>query len=167
METALSILASIASILGAIWSIREAGKAKSSANAAERIRQEMVDRRKLAEVVQIQSEMRRILGLVARVGPTSTPQLIKGVNCADVAREVESFISTLLERRSHFTDLYSDRATDLRNEIRIDIESLAEAKTFDDKKRHGKNIYYAIENFGAIVKQLSDAKQEYPLGATS
>jgi len=167
METFISIAGSIASIFGAIWSVREAKKAKRSADAAEQIRKELVGRRSLAEVAQIQSEIRRILGVVARVGPTSTPQLIKGVNCADVAREVESFVAVLLERRNHFTDIYSDRATELRNEIKLAIEGLAEAKSFEDKKRHGKTIYYAIENFAPVVKQLADSQQDRPIGAKS
>jgi hypothetical protein len=161
MEAVLSIIGSIASIFGAIWALMEARKARRSAHAAERVRQELMDRRKLAEVAQVHSEVKRVLGVVARVGPTSTPQLLRGIDCAGIAREVEAFVAMLLERRSHFSDLYSDRAAGLRNDLKLDIEGLAEAKTFEDKKRFGKSIYYKIENFMPIVKQLSDAKQEH------
>lgn len=160
MEAFISIVGSLASIFGAIWALKEAKNAARSADAAERTRQLMVDRRGLAEVTQIHTEIKRILNLVARVGPTTTAQLMRGVNCADIAREVEAFVAMLLERRSHFSDLYGDRATELRNELRSDIEGLAEAKTFEEKKLYGKSIYYRIENFAPIVKELSDAKQE-------
>jgi len=160
MEAFISIVGSIASIFGAIWALKEAKKAASSATAADRARREVVERRDLAEVAQIHGEIKRILNLVARVGPTSTSQQMKGVNCADIAREVETFVAMLLERRSHFSDFYGDRATELRNDLRTDIEGLAEAKTFEEKKRFGKNIYYRIENFTPVVKELSDAKQE-------
>ncbi len=160
METFLSVVGSVASIFGAIWAWVEARKAARSADAAERVRQSLVDRRKLAEVAQIHSEIKRVLGVVAKVGPTSTPQLVRGLNCADIAREVETFAAMLLERGSHFSDLYSDRATEIRDNLRADIEGLAEAKSFEDKKRHGKNIYYKIESFIPLVKQLADAKKE-------
>lgn len=163
METFLSIVGSIASIFGAIWALVEAKNAARSASAAERVRQELVDRRELAEVAQIHSEIKRVLSVVARVGPASTPQLVKGVNCADIAREVQAFVAMLFEQRSHFSDFYSDRASELRNDLKMDIEGLAEAKTFDDKKLFGKSIYYKIENFTPVVKQLSDAKQEHSL----
>lgn len=159
MEAFLSIVGSIASIFGAIWALMEAKKAARSAGAAELARQDVVDRRNLAEVAQVHAEIKRILNLVARVGPTSTAQLMKGVSCADIARDVEAFVAMLLERRSHFSDIYGDRAAELRNDLRSDIEGLAEAKTFDDKKRFGKSIYYKIENFTPVVKELSDAKQ--------
>lgn len=160
MEAALSIIGSIASILGAIWALVQAKKAACSADAAERVLRGMVDRRKLTEIVQVHTEIKRVLNVVARVGPTSTPQLVKGVNCADIAREVETFVAMLQKQRSHFSDLYSDRATELRNSLKLDIEGLSEAKTFEDKKRFGKSIYYKIENFTSVVKQLSDAKKE-------
>ena len=163
METFVSIVGSVASIFGAIWALLEARKAARSADAAERVRQELVDRRKLAEITQIHSEIRRVLVVVARVGPTSTAQLVKGVNCADIAREVEAFGAMLLEQSSHFSDLYSDRASELRNDLKLDIEGLAEAKTFEDKKRYGKSIYYKIENFTPVVKQLADSKQEHSM----
>lgn len=162
METFLSILGSLASIIGAIWSLREAKNAAHSAEAAKHFHQQIVERRNLAEVAQIHTETMRIRSLVARVGPTSTAQLLKGVNCADIAREVEAFVATLLERRSHFSDLYGDRATELRDDLRMDIEGLAEAKSFEDKKRFGKSIYYKIENFTPIVKELTDIKKEQP-----
>ena len=111
MEAFLSIVGSIASIFGAYWALKEAKNAARSAEAAERARQQVVDRRKLAEVAQIHAEIKRVLSLVARVGPTSTAHLMKGVSCADIAREVEVFVATLLERRSHFSDFYGDRAT--------------------------------------------------------
>ncbi len=48
----------------------------------------------------------------------------------------------------------------MRDDLRADIEGLAEAKTFEDKKRYGKSIYYKIESFTPVVKQLADAKKE-------
>lgn len=163
METFLSIVGSIASVFGAIWAFLQAKKAARSADAAERVRQELVDRRKLTEVAQIHSETKRVLSVVAQVGPTSTVQRVKGLNCADIARQVEAFAAMLLEQRSHFSERYADRASELRNDLKLDIEGLAEARTFEDKKRYGKSIYYKIENFTPMVKQLADAKQEHPL----
>lgn len=78
MEALLSIVGSIASIFGATWALHEAKKATRAADAAERTRREMVVRRTLAEVAQIHAEIKRILNLVARVGPTATAQRMKG-----------------------------------------------------------------------------------------
>lgn len=159
MEAIISVLGSIASILGAYWAFRESKKAINAAKAVNRARQEIMDRREIAELAQLHNEIKRILRLVAKVGPTSTSQYMKGLNCAEIAREVEVFIALILERRSHYSGSFADRATELRNNLKEDIEGLAEARSFEDKKRFGKNIYYKIENFIPVVKELSDAKQ--------
>jgi hypothetical protein len=161
MEELLSILGSIASLFGAGWSLHEARKAARSAAAAEKVRGELIDRRKLTELAQIHVETKRMLALVAKVGKTSTPQLLKGVNCAEIAREVESFASMLLEQRSHFSDLYADRATELRDDLKPDLEGLAAARTFEDKQRFGSSIYFKLENFTPVVKQLTEEKREH------
>jgi hypothetical protein len=159
METVISIVGSIASIFGALWALWEAKKAKRSADRAEQVRSELGHRRDLAEVAQIYAETKRLLTVVARVGPTSTQQLMRGVNCAEIAREIEAYVRLLLEQKKHFAGA-ADHATALSGELRPDIEALAEAKTFEDRKRHGKSIYYKIENFSSIVKQLADAKHD-------
>jgi hypothetical protein len=161
MEALLSILGSIASIFGAGWALREARKAARSAAAAAKVRDELIDRRKLTELAQIHIETKRVLALVAKVGQTSTPQLVKGVNCAEIAREVESFASMLLEQRSHFSDIYADKATELRDDLRPDVQGLAAARTFEDKKRFGTSIYLKLENFTPVVKQLTEEKREH------
>lgn len=158
MEAFLSVVGSVASIFGAWWALREARRAKTSADSAERVHRELIGRRKIAEIAQIQFEIKRVLSIVAQVGPTSTPQLVRGLNCAAIARQVEVLAAQLLEARGHFSDLYSNRATELRSDLRADIEGLAEAKTFDEKKRCGKNIYYKIENFAPVVKELVDER---------
>jgi hypothetical protein len=158
MESFLSIIGSLASLFGAFWSLREAGKAKRSADKAEHVRQELADRRQLAEVAQVQQELKRLLASVAKVGPASTQQLMKGLNCAAIASEVQAFLATLIEQRGRFSDHFDERVARLRADVKSDIESLAAARTFEERKRHGKNIYYALEKFAPVLKQLSDAK---------
>ena len=160
METMLSILGSIASIGAAIWAFYEARQAAKSATKAETVRNEMIHRRKMVEVNQVHSETKRILNVVSKVGPSCNSKLIKGVNCADIAKEVEEYSRFINEQSSHFTTFFENNAKELCEDLKDDIESLAEAKIFEDKKSAGKSIYYKIYNFMPTVKQLSDEKKE-------
>lgn len=58
--------------------------------------------------------------------------------------------------------LYSsdNKAQQLCESLKIDIELLSEAKIFEDKKSAGKRIYYLINDFMPVVKGLSDDKKE-------
>jgi hypothetical protein len=163
MESVIAIIGSIASIGGAIWAFIEARKSINAANKAEKLRDELMHRRKIVEVSQVHSETSRILSVVSKVGPSCNEKLLKGVNCADIAKEVEVYARFILEQSGHFSDFFDNMAKELCDDLKDDIEALSEAINFEDKKSHGKGIYYKIQNFMPAVKQLSDEKKERAL----
>jgi hypothetical protein len=120
-----------------------------------------VHRRRLTEVAQVQTETKRVLNIVARIGPSCSQQLAKGVNCADIAKEVEGYVRLVLEQCNHFSDIFGNQAVALCDDLKDDIEGLAVAKTVEDKMRFGKSIYYKIQRFMPVVKQLADEKREH------
>lgn len=165
MDSYLSIAGSVASILGAIWALREAKKSRSWANKARDIHDEFVHRRRLTEVMHVYSETRRVLNVVSRIGPSCSRQQAKGVNCVEIAKEVEGLVRLIQEHRDHFFDNLADQAGELCENLISDIERLSEATTFEDKKMFGKNIIYKIQSFMPIVKRLLDDKREHVNGA--
>lgn len=160
MEKWLSIISGIASILSALWAFYEAKQASKAATRAENVRDEMIERREMVEVSHVHVETKRILNIVSKVGPSSNATLLRGVRCTEIAKEVEEYCRFINEQSSHFTVYFENQAKELCEELRNDIEALAEAKTFEDKKAAGKNIYYKIYNFMPTVKTLADEKKE-------
>ncbi len=160
METFISILGSFASIGAAIWAWREAGKASSSATKAEKVRDEIIDRRKIVEVSQVHSETKRILSVISKVGPSCNPKLLTGVDCSGIARDVEEYTQFINEHSSHFTNFFENKATELCRDLNDDIVALSEAQSPTDKKTTGTNIYYKINDFLPITKNLADDKKE-------
>lgn len=159
-EIFASIASSIVSIIAAIFSFKKAREAMDSATEAERFRDEMAYRKDVIEISQVLMETQRILSSVSKVGPSCTPNFIRGVKCESIAREVEEYCRFLYTHCSHFSRLFENNAISLCEELKHDIELLAEAKTFDEKKRAGKSIYYKILNFTYIAKDLADDKTE-------
>lgn len=160
MEEWLSIIGAIASIGAAIWAFYEAYQASKSATKAEDARDELIERRKMVEISQVHTETTRVLKTISMVGPSSNPSLLRGVNCGNIAREVEEYSRFINEQSSHFSDFFENKAKELCAELNGDIEALSEAKTFHEKKEAGKNIYYKVNNFMPTVKALSDEKKE-------
>ncbi len=160
MESWISIIGSLASIGGAVWAWFQAVQASKSATKAEKVKSEIIERRKLIEVSQVYTETNRILNVVSKVGPSCNPSTLRGVNCSHIAADVAKYSRFLNEHSSYFTEFFDNKAKDLCSSIKADIEKLAEAKSFDDKKNAGKSIYYKIDDFMPIVKSLSDDKKE-------
>lgn len=160
IEAALSILGSIASIGAAIWSYIEAKRSREAASRAEQVRSEMIDRRKLVEVSQLLVETRRVLQSVSRVGPACTERKLKGIDCSEIARDVEQYSRLLGEHETHFFMTFQNQAKQLRAALVQDIQSLASATIFEEKKAAGMRLYEKIDNFSPAVKELLDEKRE-------
>ncbi|GAO36361.1 hypothetical protein SCT_1767 [Sulfuricella sp. T08] len=114
----------------------------------------------MLEVSQVYADTKRILAVASEVGPSSNAKLLRGVNCAKIAREIEEYARSLLEQSSNFTDIFGNEARSLCDDLRSDIEALAEAVTPEDMKAHGKSIYYKIQAFMPIAKQHADDRRE-------
>lgn len=160
VENILSIIGSLASIGAAIWAFIEAKKSINAANKAEEFKNEIIYLRKTVEVSQVYAETKRVLNVVSKVGPSFNPSVFAGINCVDIAKEVEVFSSFILEQSEHFSQNFNNKAKELNGDLKSDIENLSEAITFEDTKKYGKSIYYKIQNFIPVSKKLLDEKRE-------
>jgi len=160
MDSWLSIFGSIASIGSAIYAYRQARISRRYATEAQLIRDEFVNRRGLVEISQVHSETNRILRIVSKVGPTCTNASVKGINIAGIAQDVEEYSRFLNAQNAHFNDFFNNRALELCNSLKADIEMLSEASEFSNIKSSGKSIYYKINEFLPVVKSLTDDKKE-------
>lgn len=159
-ETTISVVGSIASILGAVWAYMEAGKAAKSVTKAESVRDEIINRRELIEVSKVHSETTRILKVASRVGPSSDLRRLTGFNAPEVASEIEEYVRFLSEHSSHFSELFENKARELCDSIRDDIPVLADARDPNSIKDIGKVIYHKIHGFLPTAKMISDLKRE-------
>lgn len=160
MESLVSIIGSIASIGAAIWAWYEASDSKKSANKARTIKNELIDHRELAELANVHNETHRILKIVSKVGPSCTPSGIRGVKGAEIAKEVEEYSRFINEHGSHFHNFFDNQARELCEGLRPLIEHLAAAKSFDEKRSAGTQIYDLINTFLPEAKNSADRKKE-------
>jgi hypothetical protein len=160
MDSPLSIIGSLASIGAAVWAFIEARKSAKAATHAETMRDEIIHRRRLIEISQVYADTKRILAVASDVGPATNAKLLRGVDTAKIAKQVEEYARSLLEQSSHFSDLFGNEARALYERLRPDIEALAEASTPEEKKSSGRSIYYSISAFMPIAKNLADDQRE-------
>lgn len=163
MDSLISIAGSVASIGGAIWAFVEARHAASSANKAELVRDELIDRRKLVEVSKVFAQTERILTAVSKIGPSCNLKTLKGVDCVSIAKEIEEYSRFLNTQSAHFSELFENRARVLCDDLKSDIEELSEVSASEIKKQVGKRIYYKIYEFMPFVKDMADEKQEHSI----
>jgi len=156
----LSIIGSIASVGGAVWSLYQAKAASQSATKAEAIRNELIQHRTIVEVSHVYVESSRILKIVSQVGPTCTKKSVRGLDVSTIAKGVEEYARFLNEHSGHFNLEFRNAANDLCRELKAGIEQLAEAEGYESQKEAGKQIYYLIYTFMPVVKQIADERRE-------
>lgn len=157
----LSIIGSVASIGGAAWAFYQAKEAEGFAKKAESIKNEIVQHRVIVEVSQVYQESSRILKVISQVGPTCTKKSVRGLDVTSIAKSIEEYARFINEHSGHFNEKLRNAATELCCNLRTCIEELAEAEGFDSQKEAGKKIYYLIDAFMPIVKQVADDKREH------
>ena len=157
----LSILGSVASLGGAAWSLYQAKAAETFASKAESIKNEIVQHRVIVEVSHVYLESSRILKLASQVGPTCTKKSARGLDVTNIAKSIEEYARFINEHSGHFNAKFRNAATELCNNLRTCIEELAEAEGYEAQKDAGKKIYYLIDAFMPIVKQVADDKREH------
>lgn len=161
VESWISIIGSFASIGGAALAIYAANEASKSATKAEKVRDELINRREIIEVSQVHSETKRILGVISNIGPSCNPALLTGKDYSGIAKQIEEYSRFLKEHSSHFNELFENRARKLCDDINKDISALSEVHAPKEVKKIGTRIYHKIDNFLPTAKSLADEKKEH------
>lgn len=163
LDSIITIIGTIASIIGAGIAIYEAKNAKYYANKVKEIIDEFNNRKKISEVTRIHFEAKRILSEVSKIGHTCTQSSIRGIQIPKIAKEVEEFSRNLNENRNQFPELFnypSDNPCDQLNQLVTELVNANSAKNFDEIKKTGTRIYDIIDSILPTIKNLLDHKQE-------
>lgn len=155
-ESTLSIVGSIASIVSVIGAVIAALKSRKWAKESQNIRDQLIVRRNLSEVAVLRSESKRVLNIVAEIGPASNPRKLRGMNGSVIASEVQKLIAVLLESRSALPESVRTATDSLSNNIRKYIEQLAQSTQPIDLKTHGTKIFYLLQSYVPLLKETID-----------
>ena len=152
MDSSLSIIGSVASIVSAFWAFFEARKARKSANEVMKYQKEIKTRIESSALDRLHDETKSVLHKVSYFGPSCNMTSIRGKSAQNVALEVEEYTRLLREHSVHFDDLNIKNKIDkICNELMPNVKGLSEGVSFDDKKKYGSNIYLLIERLLPIT----------------
>ena len=157
MDSTLTIIGTIASIIGALVSIIYASKAK---DAAKRIRAQLIDQRKTSEISKIQASCKKALGSMVKYGPACTPTSLSGISTEKDSFDVQEFILLIREHRTHFDNKTLNEADEFCNVLIPLLESFANSSTTEDQQKFGKQIVMNLSSISATIKKRLDSRRE-------
>ena len=156
----LTVIGTVASIIGAWVSVKYASKASDAAKEAKRIKSQLIDQRKVSELTKLQVSCKRAQNSMAKYGPASTQAGLAGNSTANDSRDVQDFILLLKENRSHFGNKTPNEADDFCSVLTPLLDSFAQSSAPNDQRDNGKQIVIHLSSFAAAIKTRLDSKRE-------
>lgn len=160
MDSTLTIVGTIASIVGAWISWNQASKAKDAAQEVKRVRTQLIDQRKTSELSKIQASCRKALDSMVKYGPASTPTGLAGNSTAKDSFDVQEFILLIKEHSTHFGNKTPNEADEFCNILMPLLESFANSSAIEDQMKYGKQLVANLSSISATIKKRLDSKCE-------
>lgn len=153
----ITVIGTIASLIGAGISIKQSNDAADSANSAKKIRNQLVNLRRTSEMSELKALSDRAIKDFAKYGPSSTNLRMHGANIQSDALCVQEFLTKVKEHAAEFEkgegEIFTEKTTKM-------LEMFVDPNERDNLKRNGTNIYWELAGFSAKIKQLLDFRKE-------
>ena len=156
----IAIIGTIASIVGAIISLWQAKKSKTSAIEASQIRSQLLHHRKTSELAQLLALCRKVQKKMVKYGPASTKTSLQGIVPDNDAKEVQDFILLLKENRSFFQKKQTNDADSFCENMNVLISEFVQSDDKQNLKKIGTEILLKINSMLSIIRKKLDYKQE-------
>jgi F0F1-type ATP synthase alpha subunit len=157
----VTIVGTVASILGALVSFTQAAKSKSAADLAGNIKTQLISHKETSELTKVQSSCKTAQRAMAKYGPGSTPEGLIGVDKAADAATVQEFLSVLIEHRDYFGSVEPNKADDFHKQLSDFLDKFSLANDQNQAREHGKLIVMSLDRCSAeIKKSLDDSSQQ-------
>jgi hypothetical protein len=158
MEKWLTIVGTLASLLGAGIAIWQSVKAKASANEAERIKNQIFGYRATSELSQLQAGCKKAQNSMSKYGPGSPSSSLKGVEPENDARDVQEFLLLVKEYREYFKERRRNQADSLCDAINPLLKDFSDETNPQKQKDLGTQILFLVSDFTSVIKKLVDSK---------
>lgn len=158
MEVWLTIIGTLASLLGAGIAIWQSIQAKAFASQAERIKNQLIGYRATSELSQLQAGCKKAQNSMAKYGPGSPSSGLKGVEPENDARDVQEFLLLVKEYREYFKERKRNQADALCEAINPLLKNFSDETNPLKQKELGTEILFHISDFTSVIKKLVDSK---------
>ena len=147
-----NLVAGIASIGGAAFSLWQANKSGKAAREADSIRKQMIRQRENVEIGRLQASCSKAIKSMEKYGPASTSSQLSGISPDRDAFDVQEFILLLKDHRALFgTD--SSNAADIFYEIvEPTLNLFSSSKEPNALRDNGREIIRQLLVMSSLIK---------------
>lgn len=154
-----TLIGTIASIIGAIISFNEAGKAKKSADIARNVKEHIVEHRNVKELSQMHMATQKLLKILAKYGVSSDDIGLKGINFKNDSQDIQEYIFFMKDNKFLFSFEENNEVDILCEKLNLLLTDFVnEDKSI--KKIKACEIIVILNEFSPIIKKKLYEKSE-------
>lgn len=153
----LTVLGTVASIWGAVVSLKQSRAAQESATEAQRVRAQLVNQRRTSDLAALKVHCERAVRTMEKYGPAAAASSLKGVNPETDAADVQRLILEASGMREAFGQ---SQAETFVNKVTPLLQLFVSPGERAHLKPNGQAVLMETSNFLAVVRSTLDEKRE-------
>lgn len=151
-------LGTLFSVAGAYIAIRQAREAKSFAENAKEIRDDIVSKHEHGELRNLDEVLTSAHRAMDKYGPGSKPTSRRGASPHEDAAKVRALTAALDRHREMLSQGFGTSCEGVRDRLNNLLTSFGVTEDADERNRCGLAIYLEITTFSGNVKHILDKK---------
>ena len=163
MEILIVIAGSIASVVGAAFSVWFALKAKTSSEVARDAVGRIIQKDLIAVLSSIEAQGRRALSAMKKYGPGVRPTSLSGIDHGEDGQEAQEFLQVMKEHKDLFESKIEEEITILCEELEDSLSNFSNEDDLIEIKRLGHKMWSIIgDQLSQIRKVIRRETQSLP-----
>jgi hypothetical protein len=157
----ITIIGTLASLLGAAISVWQAMRSRNAASEAIRIKNQLIGNQSVANLAKLQACCGRAQFAMRKYGPASKADSLTNLKGAPVehdAMEVQDLISQLKEHRDYFGNNSPNEADELSEKLTKCLIIFSQAEDENALRNNGISIVTNLNSVASVIKSLVDKK---------
>lgn len=155
-----SFLSAVLSIVAFIKARAQARIASNAAVQAVKVREDMIDRKKLVKTSILASMVKQMLDRTVLFGRSATERGTKGIDRAQLAKEIETLVSELLVYSRGPGQESSESLLKYIKKIQTNLAPFVEQSIFETIKTHGASIHESLQQVSSILELDRDKRTD-------
>ena len=163
MKPYIEIASFVSAVLSIVAFIKSKAQAKIASDAAEqavKVREDMIDRKKLVKTTTLASKVKQLLDKTVLFGRSATEKGAKGLDRAQLAKEIETLLSELLDYSRGVGHENSESLNKYIRMIETNVTPFTEESVFSMIKKHGTSIHASLEQVSSILELDRDNRTD-------
>lgn len=149
-----NFIASIVTLLSAIWTFYNAYKVKKNLSIIEKVKFQIIEKRNYKELTNLYRLTKKVQNIFSKYGFALTDSSLKGVDFKSESTEMQNYLNTLIDNTHFFSDDKQKTIKEIHKELGIITKKLINSNKKDEVMMNGIKINDNISQISTMINKM-------------